>query len=1616
MATVDTRPYSKNFSGLETQTILAVVVGSLCLTSFELMRRKRRLTKAYKASLASSEDTGLGSVESWEWGYLYQGRCWAQRPSPPLAKRPLAWVKQMAKFREADLLPLIGPDSTVYARFLRGSFYFVWLHSLTTMVILLPIHLVFSPDNVPHASMTRASISSLVGSEKGKKFLPIHLVLLVWVTLTWSFNLFWIARGAFRYRRQATKQASDKVESDERKARENPVPGVDEETRRRLRGWRLKTVMVTNVPAPLRDEKLLKEYFDFYLARVKDEPPPAPGLVAGLVSFWSRFAQARAAKELEMDRKDNADEEGDHASVVHVEMDHSTGKNSDVIAIEKVVLVRKMTELASLMERRDEVMLKLEEAHIRLARKTLTAVKRWIEERQKGAKSSASFLKRMSKKEALHHAALTQLAKTKGATAECAAHNVDLEQGASPEDVDEEEMMNTLTQALRPYLEDFGMLPKPVTNKPMRLSSPWLYRKLHGGTNPVAHSRESSSGEPEPSDEAVSNPPDSTPVDDGRKELSDRPTIWEVLHTVPRHHLDAFQPLVRLNALFRGEMVPAIDYYTMKLGLLTALIHENRSRPASGFIPASTAFVTFENPHDALKTIKLLPSHPKNPYTCLVTMAPEIGDLDWSRLMTNTFTGEFLKDWVVDLGVWAFTFFWIIPVTFLVSLVSVDSLSTVWPGLKNYLDKNPVKKEIISSLLPTVLVTGLAILVPLILLLISKKAHTIVLLSKLHDQILTRYHKFLVCNVLVFFCVGVSALSTFLASFKQPSSPVQVVAQKFPDAAPFYVGWVIFQTAIHAGLELGLLGLPLLVYPATVLKAATPRKRKLGTRPRTFNFYYWLPNHLVVLYVVFCFSLLNPLIIPFATLYFSVALVVFKHQFLHVYSKAYEMNASVLLIRIIRYSFDGIILSQFIFLALMIIVERTVLAVFSGLFIALTIALKLYMTMYCRANFDIDAKNEAKLICGCAPAPTPAKEGQALDGTTNTHPPVAGSDDEHLIQPQEGADGAQTPTGRMSMGARFGHIFRHSHSHHNHHSHHPHYPFHNSHHHGLHRHASNHQHHGNIRFWTWRLPSGGVQFAYSTLPAPHPSSNPPDPFALQRTLNSSGSPDDTTPTVSDHGAIQNEKEVEPTLPVNPGVVDLAAPKAATYTDPFGAEKGNVHEKGHPASLENQYTTRRPDLVAPHEKRQPWDDAPRYDLTYDNPHYTRPIDNVLWLPINPCTILDLDETVDVFRAITSEPGAGMLGQWVNESAGHGEDLPAEMRNAPPGHVPEGEELEVLEELPLVGTERIALPPAIESRISTETDYEQSEAGPSGVMSTIGAAGSTLLGTVRPQRRKSSSFSFSMASTQAGAPGGGRNFSGNSSIYRVTSRTLRPVPSRVSTKSSTLQPPPSAPSSSAAAAIATANAGVGISPSDDSPLTGSSPSSGPRRLRSMTSAQSRARSGSAAGTSQFSTFGSPLERTVSHHVDLGAQSPFADPNFNIILRSATRLVGDSPGEDIPPEFGGLEMGATPPPSAGVGASTEGGRPRPRRGTTVSGMDVPRDLTVNGTVDRMGRSRGLSVSTREAVVGEVLAEEQIATAERVRRETLDSEQNNAPRSWMTAWLYNTLRHDADDEHTKH
>ncbi|KAI0632056.1 DUF221-domain-containing protein [Trametes polyzona] len=937
MATIQNRPFSKDYSGLINQSVVAGGIFLITISAHEFMKRKRRGKR--------HNDDELGSVESWEFGYLYQGRSWAKRPSPPHPRGwPLGWIKPVLQFPEDRMNELRGVDATLYTRFLRGCFWFALLQSLTTLPILFPIHVTFSDGSISPKSMTRASISSLVSTEKGLSLLWVHIILLFWITFTWFATLYWVCRGAFHFRAQnilaaANRAASETTAKERSQFDPHPHPQypfhslapLDED--HTTRGLRLRTVMVTNIPHALRSEKDLKEYFEYYMSRSVARPAiginssTQPGFLNKV--FVYLFNRARRvpsqAQRARNSTSSNSPPESERSS-----SQASSSEVRDIPVIDEVVLVRKMNDLASLLERREEILRLLETAHIKLARKALTSVQLALENKEDGG-VLRNAVRRMS--------IATKRKSLVGA--------LDVEAVAqSDEDACQgEDRTELLVRTLKPFLPEPGSGPVPDR----RFASGW--RTFQARKYPDLESAMPTRQE---------------------KSKSEDKTIWDALLSLPRSTLDAYQPLIHLSSIFRGKTVPAIDYYTAKLQIVTNMIIEKRSMAITDFEAMPTAFVTFADPVDARRACKYLAVHPENPLQCLVAMAPSFEDLDWTRLMKPTFRVEFVKDWVVELGVWAFTLFWVFPVTIFVGLVNIQNLSTFIPGLMDYLQSHPWQEELLQSFLPTVLVALLSLLIPLLLLLIAKRAHTIATLSALHDRIMTRYYKFLVVNVLVFFCIGTVTLQSFLVSFKNATAPkiAEVISQSFPVAGPFYVGWFIFTTAIHGGLELALLGvrLPLIMYPAT-RRQVTPRKRAMGIRPRTYNYYYWLPNHVLVIHVLLVFAVLNPLVIPFALIYFCVEATIVKNQLLHVYAKNYEGNGQTLLIRMIRYSLDGLMLSQVVFLAYMVVNKKTVNVGLSAVLIILTAGYKMFLTRLCRARFERDDILEAEVVCGTGNAP-----------------------------------------------------------------------------------------------------------------------------------------------------------------------------------------------------------------------------------------------------------------------------------------------------------------------------------------------------------------------------------------------------------------------------------------------------------------------------------------------------------------------------------------------------------------------------------------------------------------------------------------------------------------------
>ncbi|ORY98651.1 hypothetical protein BCR43DRAFT_454859 [Syncephalastrum racemosum] len=325
--------------------------------------------------------------------------------------------------------------------------------------------------------------------------------------------------------------------------------------------------------------------------------------------------------------------------------------------------------------------------------------------------------------------------------------------------------------------------------------------------------------------------------------------------------------------------------------------------------PTGNAFVTFGNAEAAQQACG---SKHRIRGVFVGQPAPEPRSILWRGLVRRgrreRLMGR-LRGWLVFMAVWSITIFWLFPVSFILGLTSIESLSQHFQFLTYFLDTSHFVRSFTQNVMPMLLVTFFMSLLPWLLLIISKQ-QDFVSRYKLEDAVLCRYYRFAIFNVLIVFLLGTTFLSTLLDVLYEPTKLIHVLAAFLPQGANFFLSYILFNTCTHA-MELLQLGSQFFGHFIFTSRwwARTPRRWRRATRPYPFPYYYYYPNHMLVLVIALTYSLIQPLVLMFALLYFSVALACFKHQFMYCYVRQYESQGRHYR-RMASYTSDGLLIFQ----------------------------------------------------------------------------------------------------------------------------------------------------------------------------------------------------------------------------------------------------------------------------------------------------------------------------------------------------------------------------------------------------------------------------------------------------------------------------------------------------------------------------------------------------------------------------------------------------------------------------------------------------------------------------------------------------------------------------------
>ncbi|KAK0440975.1 hypothetical protein EV421DRAFT_1959520 [Armillaria borealis] len=246
-------------------------------------------------------------------------------------------------------------------------------------------------------------------------------------------------------------------------------------------------------------------------------------------------------------------------------------------------------------------------------------------------------------------------------------------------------------------------------------------------------------------------------------------------------------------------------------------------------------------------------------------------------------------------------FFWFFPITALASLLSYDEIKRTLPWLGRLIDSNAKVQAVVQNSLPSVAMITLNALLPFLLegltYLQGYRAR-----SWIEYSLLKKYFLFLLINVVFIFLLATTywQLVRDLANYPAKIPEKLAKALQSGKARNFFLSYVILQGLGIMPLQLLNLGI---IVPRSILRlfiTRTPRDFAELNAPPMINYGVVYPQAILIFTITILYSVVQPLIVIFGSVYFGVGYVVYKYKLLFVFYKPYESQGQAWPLTFIR--------------------------------------------------------------------------------------------------------------------------------------------------------------------------------------------------------------------------------------------------------------------------------------------------------------------------------------------------------------------------------------------------------------------------------------------------------------------------------------------------------------------------------------------------------------------------------------------------------------------------------------------------------------------------------------------------------------------------------------------
>uniref|UniRef100_A0A5B7AAW7 Putative Lipases,hydrolases, acting on ester bonds isoform 1 n=1 Tax=Davidia involucrata TaxID=16924 RepID=A0A5B7AAW7_DAVIN len=336
-----------------------------------------------------------------------------------------------------------------------------------------------------------------------------------------------------------------------------------------------------------------------------------------------------------------------------------------------------------------------------------------------------------------------------------------------------------------------------------------------------------------------------------------------------------------------------------------------------------------------------------NPMSWVTDLAPEPHDIYWKNL-SIPYRQLWIRRIATLLAAIVFMFVFLLPVTFVQGLILLEELEKRFPFLRGILKKK-FTIQLVTGYLPSVILLLFLYTVPPLMMLFSTLEGSISRSGR---------KKSACCKILVFIIWNVffanvfswTVLKNLVFNFRMREIPT-LFARAVPTQGTFFMTYVM--TSGWASLSVELMQ-PFYLLWNLFDRIILRKKDNPSYGTLSFPYHMEIPRVLLFGLLGFTCSILAPLILPFLLVYYFLAYLVYRNQFLNVYNVKYQSGGQFWPV-VHNTTIFSLVLTQIIALGVFGLKESPVA---SGFTFPLIIGTLLF-NEYCRQRFHPVFKNDA---------------------------------------------------------------------------------------------------------------------------------------------------------------------------------------------------------------------------------------------------------------------------------------------------------------------------------------------------------------------------------------------------------------------------------------------------------------------------------------------------------------------------------------------------------------------------------------------------------------------------------------------------------------------------------